>query len=724
MNNSFKNRRAYIVAAIMLSGMMITGATTFAIEDTSGDGVTLATANETSGTVGITFPIAELGDCTDKAACKAYCDGGEHMDACIAFGKAHGLMSKDEADNSSKFKDSVKGGKGPGGCTSPETCKAYCSDVSHTDECVAFSEQHGFKGAALEKGKKLASYLKSGGKMPGGCTDGVSCKAYCTDLAHAKECSDFAHKAGIAGEVKKGDGEAPSDEQLQKLVDLAAKGETPGACKTKNECQEYCRVDSHRDECVAFGEKMGLLKSGDADRLKKLRGKGPGGCDSPDACHAFCNDEANHETCYKFAVENKLISADKLEEIKDGAVRIREGISNAPAEVQECLKSTLGEDTLADLESGDLTPGSDLALKAKSCFEKFGGQHDPAKTISSAPESVKTCLKAKLGADYETVINGKTKPTGETADAFRMCFEGAQMGATGTGKPGQGSGSEQPTAAKIASYIKSAPAPVQECLKAKLGADLDALIAGTSTVTPELMSTIRACFQSFMPQKQGGMNQGGSNAGAAAKIKAGDPTSPMQGKPGMLPPGGAIPPTMNPQLEACLKEKLGDDGFAKLKTEKPTAEVGQMIRPCFEQFGKTTTIKPSGGVTPVTGAPDAATWATRLPTPVAACVKEKMGEDAFMSAAKNPPTPDIEVVVKACFTATGTGVGTPQMKAVNPGGGMELPKQMSPPTNTDGGMKPPEGQPAETKPQAQRNVAQLLLSAVVTSFLFVNGIVK
>jgi len=39
----------------------------------------------------ISYPIAELGSCTDKAACKTYCDKPENVDACLSFAEKNNL---------------------------------------------------------------------------------------------------------------------------------------------------------------------------------------------------------------------------------------------------------------------------------------------------------------------------------------------------------------------------------------------------------------------------------------------------------------------------------------------------------------------------------------------------------------------------------------------------------------------------------------------------------
>ena len=499
--------------AVLLALGMIGGATLYAQENTEGQ-------------AGVTFPVAELGGCADKAACKAYCDDGEHMDECVAFAQAHGLMNKEEADRSTKFAATVKAGNGPGGCTSPLSCKAYCEDLTHLDECMSFAEKNDFKGEEYKQGKQMSAYLKQGGKMPGGCTSRQSCEAYCGDFSNAEECFTFAKKAGIedgVGDQKNNGGSrgapddrVPTPEQFKKLSELAKNGETPGGCTSKDSCDAYCHVDEHFDECAAFGEKVGFMSKEEGEQVRKMRTEGgPGGCKSPDACRVFCDNEANRETCFKFAEENGLIPPEELARMKEGMIRMRQGIQNAPEEVQACLKTVLGENVLLDLQSGKFVPGPEIGEKMRTCFEKFGGSHDPRDILKNAPPKVEACLKEKLGENFAQAIDGKTEPTSEAADTFRMCFQEMQFeqqgwgndpqGMEGTmgrgqGGPMNGEGAMQkPDPDMFKQFLRSAPPEVVACIKEQLGEDAAKIESGELIPTPEVGQKLHTCFGQFRP---------------------------------------------------------------------------------------------------------------------------------------------------------------------------------------------------------------------------------
>ena len=499
-------------------------------------------------------------------------------------------MNGEEIARSEKFALQVKAGGGPGGCNSPATCKAYCGELSNMDECVQFAGEHNFKGQEYEQGKKIASFLKSGGKMPGGCTSRATCQAYCGDFSHAEECFAFAEKAGIAqarGDESGSDGEGriPTPEQFKKLSELAQKGETPGGCKNKNECMAYCRTAGHFEECTAFGQRVGFIGKDEAERIKKFQGKGPGGCNSPESCHAYCNDEANRETCFKFAEENGLIPKEELKRMKEGWVRMRQGLENTPPEVKECLGTTLGPSIIEDIQSGKLVPGPDVGERMRGCFEKFGGRHDPKKVFEEAPEGTRACLKEKLGDTYESISSGKTEPTPETGDTFRVCFEQMRFEQGGFGggerRTGQGFGGDQGQGAeKLQGFLRSAPREVASCLKERLGDEFEKLESGASKPTPELSEKMHACFEQFRPEKPRLIGP---------PIEGDDK---HQGIPGI--PGRG----MSPEVEACLKEKLGQEALDQFKSGRPTPEVEQVLQLCSAEFGKTRPgIAPDGNFT-------------------------------------------------------------------------------------------------------------------------------
>ena len=169
--------------------------------------ITLATTAYAKSIFDIEYPIAELGGCTDKTLCKAYCDDSLNQEACENFAASYGVGSVKEKQKEriSRKELAVKDG-GPGNCAAntddPEkSCRAYCDIPGHMNECVAYGKSRGLlKGRDLEEAEKVMKALESGVALPEGCTSGESCKQMCEEpknVGIARACFTFAEKAGL-----------------------------------------------------------------------------------------------------------------------------------------------------------------------------------------------------------------------------------------------------------------------------------------------------------------------------------------------------------------------------------------------------------------------------------------------------------------------------------------------------------------------------------------------
>ncbi|MBI3638325.1 hypothetical protein HY227_01110, partial [Candidatus Wolfebacteria bacterium] len=304
----------------------------------------------------ITYPIQELGNCKDKNDCKNFCEKKENISACVSFAEEKGMMSTDEAAKAKAF---AKTGEGPGGCKNKNECENFCSDQANVETCLNFASKHNLISKEdADEGFKIVKALKEGGQLPGGCKNKEQCEDYCNNIDNIKECVAFAEKSGIIPESelreakqvmkaleqgirppggcrgKKDCDNYCSDsahieecfnfaekagfippeelEQARKIMPLMIKGEMPGGCKTKDECESYCSNSANVEECGNFALKAGLMKPEEAEMFKKTGGKGPGGCRGKDECDSFCNNPANQEACFKFGEEHGLIPEDKI----------------------------------------------------------------------------------------------------------------------------------------------------------------------------------------------------------------------------------------------------------------------------------------------------------------------------------------------------------------------------------------------------------------------------
>jgi len=257
----------------------------------------------------ITFPVAELGNCKDKTECFAFCELPENEKNCLAFAKEHNLLSEEEIRIAEKVQ-SVGGG--PGNCKSKDECEAYCDDVSNIEECLKFAEENDLmKGKDLEEARKVRDVLKSGGKLPGNCKNKNACESYCQDGEHMEECLAFAEQSGFLSSEELA--------QARKFMPLMKSGQTPGNCKSKDECEAYCENDANFEECITFAEKHDMIPEGDKKNIeafKKAGGRGPGGCKGRQ-CETFCEQPDHQKACFEWAKENGLIDEEDIRHKKE-----------------------------------------------------------------------------------------------------------------------------------------------------------------------------------------------------------------------------------------------------------------------------------------------------------------------------------------------------------------------------------------------------------------------
>jgi hypothetical protein len=468
-------------------------------------------AGASAQTAGIKYPVAELGGCANEADCRAYCNKQENILNCVAFGEKNGMISAEDAARAREFSDVLQGG-GPGSCNSKDTCETYCNDTSHLDECLGFAEKHNLiTGEDLAQAKKVLNALKGGAQLPGGCKDKDSCNTYCAAAGHSTECLDFAEKAGFLS--------ADELAMAKKVLPLIESGQSPGGCKTKDECESYCSNDTNLTECASFAEKAGLMTKEDAEMVKKVGGKGPGGCMSKETCDTYCNDSKNTDVCFQFAQKYDLIPADKLQEMKDGMARLKAGLSQMPPEMVSCLNDKFGEDVVTKIEAGTFVPGPAAGDAIKGCVTEFMPQlvGQLKAGLKQMPPEAQQCLSDALGADTVAKIKaGEKVDLGpDTGPKIQKCM--ANMG--------------ESIQAMIDKQLEQAPADIRDCIKSKLNIpDIIAKAKSGEIKGPQdvkgLTEAITQCAMNYKPQGVPPANykpsQAGGSEGGGAVPPSGD----------------------------------------------------------------------------------------------------------------------------------------------------------------------------------------------------------
>ncbi|MDP3244930.1 MAG: hypothetical protein Q8M83_04725 [bacterium] len=355
----------------------------------------------------IEYPVKELGNCANKAACQAFCDKSSNMEACLGFAERHNMMSTQEIQTARKF---IKAGAGPGGCATKDSCETYCDSIEHLDECVTFAEKNGLMAPReLEEAKKVQAAKARGVKMPA-CGSKKKCDAYCSETSHMEECITFAQEAGFMSEqeiseskkvltaIKAGakpppcrgkeqcDAYCSEEEHFDVCLDFAlaagfmdpkdeamarkTKGKGPGGCRGKEQCDAFCQADENMETCAQFAFDNDMMTKEEFEMMKKTKGKGPGGCKSKDECENFCQDMVNQETCFNFAKDNGLIPEEDLRRMEQGKKQFKETMQSMPSEVYSCLESVVGAETMAKFKNGEAMPPQEIGDKMKNCFEK------------------------------------------------------------------------------------------------------------------------------------------------------------------------------------------------------------------------------------------------------------------------------------------------------------------------------------------------------------------
>lgn len=290
----------FVIFGIAVAGLLLTGAYVFA-------------AYNIEKAKLLTYPIGELGNCKNFDACKTYCNKDENIPKCNRFSINNGLLTEEEVKDTERLLSLMDEFGLPGKCQGRVECFSYCESAAHLDECWDYAQRHNLvpPGSDIETIRRLARLAREGVKFPGDCHAQAECEAYCEDLSHLTECVAFAEKSGIVVE---------SDLEVAKKIIQAGVTKTPGGCKGKEKCETYCGMPSHMVECADFGEKIGIMTKDEADMARKIGQSGvtklPGDCRNKEVCDAYCRAENHFDECVAFAENAGMMSKEEVEFVR------------------------------------------------------------------------------------------------------------------------------------------------------------------------------------------------------------------------------------------------------------------------------------------------------------------------------------------------------------------------------------------------------------------------
>lgn len=214
------------------------------------------TPEETAAKYGVTFPVSELGGCTDLSQCRTYCEDPINHDKCIQFAKEKGFYQQDPLYKD--MKSILTAASSELGCNSYDSCMTFCQSPANFDKCSDFAKKHNLGGGHVDDPTE-EQFLKKAKDLLG-CDSPTSCLTLCENEANWQKCSDFAKAMGFAG------------------------GQThagPGGCTTPQTCEAYCSNPNNFQDCSQFSDSSEF--------------KGPGGCTDEASCRAYC--EKNQLKC-------------------------------------------------------------------------------------------------------------------------------------------------------------------------------------------------------------------------------------------------------------------------------------------------------------------------------------------------------------------------------------------------------------------------------------------
>ncbi len=211
-----------------------------------------------------------------------------------------------------------------GNCQSREKCRDYCDVIANTESCFNFSMENNLPlPCDSSKITRFIEALKSGiDFLP--CESKTECLDFCSKSENLGQCLAFGQKTGILS-------------RQEALLLERTGGIGPGECKSQEECKQYCSREDNVDECLAFALKHGFMSQQEAAEAVRLRDValkgGPGGCVGLKQCRDYCSDSDNFEECISFGKETGIITQEQEEEIKEF---IKEGGPGSCKTQQEC----------------------------------------------------------------------------------------------------------------------------------------------------------------------------------------------------------------------------------------------------------------------------------------------------------------------------------------------------------------------------------------------------
>jgi hypothetical protein len=214
------------------------------------------TASNSAGTTNIIFPVTELGNCASAQACREYCNLPANKKVCYEFGKRKGLNKQTQtATNEIRTEKILLDAKTQLGCDGATACKELCSKPENYQKCREFSKQH--PTTSLRKQETMQKPINMSITPP--CTNSDSCKQWCQ--ANPEKCPSLKSQSFKSSGIPR---------QFNDQSPESSKSSTLKKCGIEKECYLYCQ--SHPGECPGFRQQ----KQDGQNKLPNMQGRPDG----------------------------------------------------------------------------------------------------------------------------------------------------------------------------------------------------------------------------------------------------------------------------------------------------------------------------------------------------------------------------------------------------------------------------------------------------------------
>lgn len=191
----------------------------------------------------VVYPIPELGNCTNVATCKVYCDQPDNREACSAFAKAKGILKGGRKVNEKQVSILARA-QTELGCQTVPACQALCEQPQNITKCQAFANRHGLNSPPPPSEINDEELLKAA-KEKLGCESYDSCARLCEEEKNYTKCAALM-QSQVTSEER-----AMFDKYRGQIKEFLG-------CDSMVTCMAFCMNPLNTQKCTEFGQKMGF----------------------------------------------------------------------------------------------------------------------------------------------------------------------------------------------------------------------------------------------------------------------------------------------------------------------------------------------------------------------------------------------------------------------------------------------------------------------------------